>query len=132
MAANQKAAFEWGASVSAQPTGQADEQLAERVAERVVEMLTERGLVRPSGSPELIDAAEFARRLGRSRDLVYAHAEQFGAIKLGPGTRPRLLFPWPPRPAAESTEPPAPEPAPRARKRRETSTELLPIKGKRP
>lgn len=42
--------------------------------------------------PELIDAAEVARRFGLSRDYVYRHADKLGAIRLGNGPRPRLRF----------------------------------------
>lgn len=60
--------------------------LAERVALRVVELL--------SGSDHdgLLDAATVARRLGRSRDFVYQHAAELGAVPLGDGPRPRLGF----------------------------------------
>lgn len=40
----------------------------------------------------LIDAAEVARRLGVSRDYVYRHADELGAIRLGTGLRPRVRF----------------------------------------
>lgn len=42
--------------------------------------------------PELIDAAELARRLGIARSTVYANARRFGAIRLGDGPRAPLRF----------------------------------------
>jgi hypothetical protein len=32
------------------------------------------------------------KRLGRSRDWVYRHAEALGAVRTGEGVRPRLRF----------------------------------------
>jgi hypothetical protein len=40
----------------------------------------------------LVDAATLAEKLGTSRDYVYEHAGQLGAVKLGEGKRPRLRF----------------------------------------
>jgi hypothetical protein len=90
----------------------------------------------PVVTPELIDTAEVARRFGRSRDWVYDHATDLGALRLGDGSRPRLAF----DPARVSTyidgkatiaEEPPPSPAPRAPHRRRRSASvgapLLPI-----
>jgi hypothetical protein len=63
------------------------ERLVEPVAQRVVEMLREDGQARGRMS-----AADVAQRLGRSRDWVYAHAQELGAVPLGDGPRPRLVF----------------------------------------
>lgn len=59
----------------------------EAVAARVVELLRS-----PQLSRELVDANEIARRFGVSRAFVYDHAEDLGAIRLGPGPRARLRF----------------------------------------
>lgn len=59
----------------------------------LADMIADRLAARAGG--ELIDAAELARRLGRSRDWVYGHAERLGAVRLGDGDRPRLAFRWP-------------------------------------
>lgn len=90
----------------------------------------------------LIDAAEVARRLGYSRDYVYAHADELGVVRGGTGPRPRLRF----DPAALAARPDTsagsagrdaqspPEP-PRPRRRRSSRRregELLPIRGERP
>jgi hypothetical protein len=40
----------------------------------------------------LVDAATLARELDVSRAWVYNHADELGAIPLGAGERPRLLF----------------------------------------
>ena len=62
-------------------------QLAELVADRVVERLG----WEPIGG-ELIDAAEVARRFCVSRDFVYQHSDDLGAVRLGSGPRARLRF----------------------------------------
>lgn len=59
----------------------------EAVAARVVELLRS-----PQLSRELVDASEIARRFSVSRAFVYDHAEDLGAIRLGPGPRARLRF----------------------------------------
>lgn len=63
----------------------AREEFVEQVAERVVELLRD--------DAPLLDAAAVARRLGRSREWVYRHATELGAVQLGDGERPRLGFP---------------------------------------
>lgn len=49
-----------------------------------------------SGSQEeerLLTVAQLADRLGVSRDYLYDHADDFGAIRLGDGKRSHLRFP---------------------------------------
>jgi hypothetical protein len=121
------------------------DELAPPLIERLAPLLTER-LAERLGSPTpeqhegLVDASEIARRTGRSRWWVYEHAGELGAIRLGPGSRPRLGF-WPSRvdeylqAAAHLRQPiPAPRRArpQRRRRSRRTSTgvELLPIEGR--
>lgn len=41
---------------------------------------------------EWIDAAEVARRLSVSRDYVYRHADELGAMRMGRGPKARLRF----------------------------------------
>lgn len=98
------------------------EQLAGLIAERINGQ---------DAGVDLIDAAKLAARLGRSRDYVYEHANELGAIRLGNGPKPRLIFPWP-LPSLDlpqSTSPPAQS---TTKRRRSTATvELLPIKGSR-
>lgn len=55
-----------------------DREVIEGIAARVVELLKLAGPVAPRAA---IDAAEVARRLGRSRGWVYAHAEELGASR---------------------------------------------------
>lgn len=65
-----------------------DQQLAEHIAEHVVELLR-------SGegtAARLVDATTVAKRLGVSRDYVYAHADELGVRRIGSGPRPRLRF----------------------------------------
>jgi hypothetical protein len=75
-----------------------DPPTVEAVARRVVELLDRRG---QSGGPELVDAAELARRFGIERSWVYTHA-----IELG-GSRAWLRT----QAAAALRSEPAPEPA---------------------
>lgn len=60
------------------------EQLADLVAQKLA-----------ARHGELVDATELARRLNRSREFIYAHSEALGALRLGSGPKPRLMFPWP-------------------------------------
>jgi hypothetical protein len=41
---------------------------------------------------ELVDVAEMARRTGRSRDWLYDHADELGAIRLGSGPKAAINF----------------------------------------
>jgi len=123
---------------SAEATGVVlDEEQLERLADLIAERLA-------AGPSELIDAAELARRLGRTREFVYDHAEFFGGQRVGDGPRPRLLFRWSaalaaadPRSASERSEG-AGKPAgtgPRRRRRagtEATSARLLPVRGAAP
>ena len=112
-----------------------DPQTIEAIARRVVELLESRSL---AGEPELVDAAELARRLGIERSWVYthAHAIELGAVKLGGGSKPRLRFD--PRMAIGKmrktgrSEEPQPKGPPRRRRRPEAPSggpPLLPVKG---
>jgi hypothetical protein len=90
-----------------------------------------RGVVSARELPQLIDAAELARRLSVDRSWVYDHADELGAMPLGDGARPRLRF----DPAAvyerlAAASAPATRPK-RAASRRGATTgqNLLPIKG---
>ncbi len=97
----------------------------EAIAQRVAELI---------GHPEpvqFIDAAEVGRRFGVSRDYVYEHAEELGAIEVGEGSRPRLRFDV--KKVSErfcslagSREPQRDN---RSAVRRGSGVELLPIKG---
>src|SRR5438046_258779 len=108
-------------------------EAVDAIARRLEELLAPRiaQLVEPraAGAPELIDAREVSRRFGVSRDWVYAHSEELGAVRLGAGSKPRLRF----DPArvlqaltdrAEADDPPPSRPAaPAARlSRRRTSS----------
>ena len=74
------------------------EEIADRlsgaIVARVVELLRGQGLSpRPSESTAWLDAQEVAQRLGVSREWVYEHADELGALRIGSGPRPRLRFP---------------------------------------
>jgi hypothetical protein len=110
-----------------------DDASVEAIAQRVSELLA----AAPAGpDPVLMSAAELAPRLGRQRAWVYANAGRLGALRMGEGARPRLMFDLAEVEARlrdRSTErsPTAPQPAPDRRPRpRRTSlpeVELLPI-----
>lgn len=95
----------------------------EAVATRVVELLRS-----APTSRELVDANEIARRFGVSRAFVYDHADDLGAVRLGPGPRARLRF----DPAevnrrlGERGEP-KPRKEPRPTRRSRADLNLLPI-----
>jgi hypothetical protein len=63
-----------------------DLALVDAVAERVLELVAERGA--PRGRSPLVSAGELAEILGTSRDYVYRHADDLGAVRLG-GDGPR-------------------------------------------
>ncbi len=54
-------------------------------------LLADRGVAPPS---RLLSAGELGLRLGKSRDWVYDHASELGAVPLSEGARPRLGFDW--------------------------------------
>lgn len=109
-------------------------RVADEVASRLIEELRGSGLDCARGDGRLVDAAELARMLGVERDWIYAHAREFGAIRLG-GPQGRLRFdPEKARAALSSDAPPAPVPSkaePRRRSRRRRSDiPLLEVKGR--
>jgi AraC-like DNA-binding protein len=65
-----------------------DPESVEAIAVRVAELLREEA---PSDA-RLLPASEVARRFGLSRDYLYRHAEELGAVRVGDGKRPRLRF----------------------------------------
>jgi hypothetical protein len=70
-----------------------DREDVEAVAVRVVELLEERAaeaLVAPVST--LVSAKVVAARYGKSREWVYAHADELGARRVGSGSKPRPLF----------------------------------------
>ena len=68
--------------------------LAEVVAQRRQLAELERSLTEPKPpAPDWLAPKEFALLLGRSVDFVYDHADELGAVRVGDGPRPRLLFP---------------------------------------
>lgn len=97
----------------------------EAIAQRVAE------LVRDPESVQFIDAVEVAHRFGVSRDYVYAHAEELGAVRVGQGARPRLRFDVKKVGERFGSVPRSREPQRENRSavRRGGDVELLPIKG---
>lgn len=70
---------------------QAIEQIAQRVAQLLRSAPHEHPPADDRSSP-LVDAKELATLLGLTRDWIYEHAGELGAIPLGDGPRPRLRF----------------------------------------
>lgn len=77
-----------------------DPALIDAIASRLIDPLCERLTValtghRANASAEhtWVDAAEMARRLDVTREWVYEHAHELGAVRIGHGPRPRLRFP---------------------------------------
>jgi hypothetical protein len=68
------------------------EAIAERAADRVVQLLDRPERFSPGRREALIDAQEVARLTGRTREWVYDHQGELGAIRLGSGPKPRLGF----------------------------------------
>jgi hypothetical protein len=108
------------------------ECLSDAQLERLADLIADRLAERAAG--EMIDAAELAKRINRSRDFVYEHATSLGAVKLGDGPRPRLAFRWPQvlDHLAETEQPTQASSPPRARRQRarRAPAELLPIRGR--
>jgi predicted DNA-binding transcriptional regulator AlpA len=69
-------------------------RLVDPLARRVVEVMKEEGVVAQApASHKWLDAAAVAERLGMTREWVYEHASELGAVRVGGGSRPRLRFP---------------------------------------
>jgi hypothetical protein len=99
----------------------------EAIAVRVVELLRDE----QSQVNGLVDARTVAEGLGTSRDFVYSHRGQLGAVQLGTGSKPRLRFDLAKARAAYAaisapTKRPAPKRRSRAR-RKHVGAPLLPI-----
>jgi len=62
----------------------------DQLASRVAAMLLQSG--GPALGRRIVDARGVAETYGVSRDFVYAHADELGAIRLGSGPRARLRF----------------------------------------
>lgn len=90
-------------------------RLVEPIAKRVVEMIQEQGMLADSSpSNAWLDAAGVAQRLGVTREWVYEHADELGAVRIGSGCRPRLRFPSKPLPRSE--------PGPRAKQEQDATS----------
>lgn len=109
------------------PAVHLDDESVEAIARRVVELTGSE-----CGSEGWLDAAEVARRFSVSRDYVYEHADDLGAVRIGSGSRARLRFePAKIREALESSPGRGPQPKrePVRHVRRERDVTLLPVRG---
>jgi hypothetical protein len=87
-----------------------DDQDIERIAAALARHLADHTAAVGAQGVRLADAATVARRLGVTRNWVYAHADQLGAMRLGNG-RGRLRFDLTKLPLrATSDAKPAPQP----------------------
>jgi hypothetical protein len=85
-------------------------QVIEQIAQRAAELIKGGEPSRRQG--RLLAASELARRLGVSREWVYAHATELGAITIGDGPKPRLRFDPQVAEAAVAARRRRPDPAP--------------------
>lgn len=114
------------------------DRLAPLIADRVVAEIADRLELeanRPEPEPVLVDAATVAERFAVTRDYVYEHADELGAIRLGAGPRARLRFDLERVAEAIGARPqPATDPYPprKAPRRRPAGVPLLPIRGQKP
>jgi hypothetical protein len=87
----------------------------------------------PDPGEGMVDAATLAKRLGVSREHVYAHAEELGGQKIGNGPRARWRFdPAKLAPASPEQQVSAPEPKPQRRRRQPKRSGLLEVQGSSP
>ena len=68
------------------------QRLADPVARRVLEMIKDEGVLAAPTAATWLTAAEVAQLLHVTREWVYQHADELGAVRLGGGRRPRLRF----------------------------------------
>jgi hypothetical protein len=122
---------------AAELTPEAIEQIAHRVAELLHHNPPGEASVQNTRA-KLIDASQLALHLGVTRTWVYEHANQLGAIRLGPGSKARLRFDLDTATAAingrpagrETSRPTSPPPGTRRRRPKrgaDSATPLLPI-----
>lgn len=107
-----------------------DSATVEAIALRVAELIGNTDTT----ACKLIDAAEVAHRFNVSREYVYEHATELGAVRLGDGPKARLRFSPERVVEALSPQPFAPttgQPSRRRQRRKASSVELLPV-GPRP
>jgi hypothetical protein len=92
------------------------------------------------GPSRLVDAATVAEHFGMTRGAVYGRADEFGAVRIGGGPRPRLRFDLAEvrqrlEATAERTRETQPRRAPSRRRTHNTAggraTQLLPVTGRR-
>ena len=116
------------------------DEFVDRVARRVIELLDERQECAAISRAGMVDAAAVASMLGISRNMVYEHAADWGAVKVGRNLRfdrEQVLRRWSRRDTGERSQALDPEAASASRRPRKspttrTASDLLPIGGKRP
>ncbi|HEX6687376.1 MAG TPA: hypothetical protein VF085_01775 [Solirubrobacterales bacterium] len=95
----------------------------EAVATRVADLLR----TGAQTNTELVDATKIAQRFGVSRDFVYDHADDLGAVRLGNGPKARLRFD-PAKVGRALRKPPEKAASQPRRRRTRSSSSLLPIR----
>ena len=112
-----------------------DDRAIRDLAEALVDVLEERGLFTPKDRPpdRVLNVADVAKLLGRSKPWVYEHAAELGAFRFTNGPRARIGFDrdeieaWRRARQAERRVPPPPK---RKARRRRSGTagpvELIP------
>jgi hypothetical protein len=99
-------------------------RLADDQLERLADLVAERLRGQPS-SGQLVSAAAIARELGVTRQWVYEHRDQLGAVRLG-AKGARLRFdPERARQALDVPPTPAKPPAPRRKRRQPAAGSIL-------
>jgi predicted DNA-binding transcriptional regulator AlpA len=101
-----------------------DDQAIRDLAEALVDVLEERGLFSRKDEPpgRVLNVADVAKLLGRSRHWVYEHAAELGAFRFTNGPRGRIGFDrdeieaWRRARRAERRVPPPPKRKPRRRR----------------
>jgi hypothetical protein len=88
-----------------------------------------RGVISANNSDEegMLSTAALAKRLNVSPDFIYAHAQEYGGVKIGNGPKAHWRFPVPLRGDEASSQQQATRPDPRTRPRTRRATANVPL-----
>jgi len=98
--------------------------------ERLADLIADRLTDRPPAPPRIVGAADLAAIFGVSRDAIYEHADDLGALRIGGALRFDVADAIE-RARTTATPPPAPPAVTTRRRRSRTAVELLPIRTER-